>query len=67
VRAQWAVMESLAQGDVHRIEVAEKRGALCMQRLVATAHVLDCMLAERGDEDGRRRLVEPALRLSNSV
>jgi hypothetical protein len=48
-------MELIAQGDAHRIEAAEDRVAHCMQRLVKAALALDRVLAERGDEDGRRR------------
>ena len=57
----------LAQGDAHRIEVADGRVALCMQRLLKAALAADRVLAERGDEEGRRRLVEGALRLTANV
>jgi hypothetical protein len=66
-RAQLKVMELLAQGDARRIEVAEERVAHCMQRLVKAAGALDHVLAERGDEDGRCKLVEGALRLAAAV
>jgi hypothetical protein len=38
-----------------------------MRRFVKVALALDRVLVERGDEDGRRRLVEGALRLVESV
>lgn len=66
-RAQLAVMESLAQEDVRRVQAAEERVAQCVERLVAAALALDRVLAERGDDEGRRKLVEGALRLSNGV
>jgi hypothetical protein len=37
-----------------------------MQRLQGAARGLDRVLVERGDEDGPRRLVEGALRLTGS-
>jgi len=38
-----------------------------IRRLLAAAFALDRVLVERGDDDARRRLVEPALRLSGWV
>ena len=57
-------MESLAQADAHRIEGAKARVVFCVQRLRKAALVLDRVLVERGDDEGRRRLVEGALRLA---
>jgi hypothetical protein len=37
-----------------------------MQRVVKAALALDPVLVERGDEEGRRRLVEGALRLAGN-
>jgi hypothetical protein len=56
-------MESRAQEDDRRVETAEKHIAQCAQRLRKAARGLDRVLVERGDEGGRR-LVEGALRLS---
>ena len=64
LKARLAALEALAFGDDCRIEIAEKRVAQCMQRLVKAALALDRVLAERGDEEGQRRLVEGALRLA---
>ena len=66
-RAQIAVMGLLAQEDARCVQAAEERVAQCVRRLVAAALVADRVLAERGDDEGRRRLVEGALRLSNGV
>ena len=66
-RAQLAGLNALAHGDDCRIEIAEKRVAQCMQRLLKAALAADHVLAERWDEEGRRKLVEGALRLSNGV
>jgi len=60
-------MESHARGDGRRINPAEERVAQCMHRLRQAALALDCVLVERGDEDGRRRLVEGARRLGFNV
>jgi len=60
-------MESHARGDARRIELAKERVAQCMHRLRQAALALDRVLVERGDEDGRRRLVEGALRLTENV
>jgi len=60
-------MESHARGDARRVELAEEHVSRCMQRLRSAALALDRVLAERGDEDGRRRWVEPALRLIANV
>jgi hypothetical protein len=60
-------MELIAHGDAHRIETAEERVALYAQRLLKAALALDRVLVERGDDEGRRSLVEPALRLTASV
>jgi hypothetical protein len=38
-----------------------------MQRLLKAALALDRVLVERGDEEGRRRLVEGALRRAENV
>jgi hypothetical protein len=38
-----------------------------MQRLAKAAVAFDLVLVERGDEDGRRRLVDGALRLTENV
>ena len=65
--AQLAVMNSRAHGDPHRAEIAEERATGCMQQLLKAALALDRVLEERGDEDGRRRLVESALRLVAAV
>jgi hypothetical protein len=62
-----AVMNSRAHGDPHRVEVAGEHVSRCMQRLLKAALALDRVLVERGDEDGRRRLVEGALRLATIV
>ena len=64
--AQMAVMNERAHGDPHRVEVADERVAACMQRLRSAALALDLVLVERGDAEGRRRLVEGALRLTGS-
>jgi hypothetical protein len=53
-------MNARARGDDHRVELAERRVSSCMQRLAKAALVLDRL----GDEEGRRRLVEGALRLA---
>jgi len=66
-RAQLAVMNSCARGDGRGVEIAEQRVSRCMQRLLKAALVLDLVLVERGDEDGRRRLVEGSLRLVQNV
>jgi hypothetical protein len=66
-RAQWAVMELLARGDAHRVEVAEKHVALCAQQLRSAALALDRVLVGRGDEDGLYKLVEGVLRLTENV
>jgi hypothetical protein len=58
-------MELIAQGDAHRTEAAEERVAHCMERLVTAA--LDRVLVGRGDEDGRRRLIESARRLASAT
>jgi transposase len=60
-------MELLAQGDAHRTEAAEERVTQCAQRLRRAALMVDRVLVERRDEDGRRRLVEGALRLTGGV
>jgi hypothetical protein len=65
-RAQLAVLNSRAHGDPHRIEIAEKRVSRCKLRLAKAARALDRVMVERGDEDGRRRWVEGALRLTGS-
>ena len=57
----------IAQGDVNRVEGAEGRVSLCMQRLRRAALGLDRVLVERGDQDGRGRLVEGALRLTRNI
>jgi hypothetical protein len=67
LKAQLAALEALACGDDRRVAVTEERVAHCMQRLRRAALVLDRVLAERGDEEGRRRLVEAALRLADNV
>ena len=59
-------MNSRAHGDPHRVEIAEERVAACAQRLRRAALALDRVLVERGDDEGRRRLVEGALRLTGS-
>jgi hypothetical protein len=66
-RAQLAVMNSRARGDPHRVEIAEERVSRCMQRLAKAALALERVLAERGNEDGRQRLVEGALRITAHV
>jgi len=66
-RARLAVMESLAHGAHRRVQAAVERVTLCMRHLVAAALALDRVLVERGDEDGRRQLVESALRLTANV
>ena len=63
-RAQLAILKALACGDDHRFEIAEKPVAQCMRRLVAAALALDRVLAARGDDEGRRKLIEGALRLA---
>ena len=65
--AQLAVMNARAHGDAHRVELAEERVAACAQRVRRAALMLDRVLAERGDSDGRRRLVDGALRLAENV
>jgi len=66
-RAQLAVMKSCARGDGRGVEIAEQRVSKCMQRLLKAALALDRVLVERGDEVGRRGLVEGARRLSVRV
>lgn len=66
VRAQLAVMNSRAHGDAHRVEIAAQRVAACAQWVRRAALALDRVLADCGDENGRRRLVEGALRLTES-
>lgn len=58
------VMGLFAHGDAHRVEVAEQLVSRCMQQLVRAAFLLDRVLVERGDEEGRRRLVAGAMRLA---
>jgi len=66
-RAQLAVMNSRARGNRRRIETAEQHVSHCLQRLAKAARVLDRVLVERRDEDGRRKLVAGALRLATIV
>jgi len=63
-RAQLAMMNSRARGDDRAVGVAEKRVSRRMQRLAKAALALDRVSTERGDGDGRRGLVERALRLT---
>jgi len=67
LQAQLTAMESHARADARRIALAEEHLSQCMQRLAKAVLALDHVLAERGDDEGRRRLVEPALRLSVKV
>ena len=60
-------MNARAHDDTHRVEIAEQRVSRCMQQLLKAAVVHDRVLLERGDEDGRRGLVERALRLAENV
>jgi hypothetical protein len=62
-----AVFEALGCGDDRRVQIAEQHVSQCMHRLQQAALALDRVLAERGDDDGRRRLVEGAVRLAASV
>jgi len=62
-----AVLEALACGDDRRVQASEERVAQCMQRLAKVVLALDRVLVERGDDDGRRSLVEGALRLTANV
>ena len=64
VRAQVAAMTSRARGDPHRVEVAEEHVSRCLHRLAKIALALDRVLFERGNDEGRRRLVGGALRLN---
>jgi hypothetical protein len=50
----------------HPIEVTQKRISQCMHQLRRAGLVLDRVLVERGDEEGRR-LVESARWLAESV
>jgi hypothetical protein len=50
VRAQWAVMELIAQDDAHRIEIEEERVVPARNGLRRAAPGLDRVLVERGDE-----------------
>jgi hypothetical protein len=58
-------MELLAQEDLRSVELAEKRMSRCQERLRQAARSLDRVLAERGDDEGRRMLVEGALQLTS--
>jgi hypothetical protein len=66
VQAQWAIMESLAQ-EVN--SARNRRDAFDRVRamLLKLALALDRVLVGCGDEDGRRHLVEGALRLTDTV
>ena len=64
--AQLAVMNARAYGDPHRVEIGERHVSHCVHRLQKAVLVLDRFLVERGDEDGPRKLVEPALRLTEN-
>lgn len=55
--AQIAAFEALARGG-RCVEIAEEHVSQCMRRLRRAAIPLDRVLVERGDEAGRRRLVE---------
>ena len=55
LQAQLASMNARVRGDARRVEIAEQRVSRCMQRLLKAALVLDRVLVERGDEEGRRR------------
>jgi hypothetical protein len=61
------LISARARGDDHRAEIAEQRVSTRMQRLLKAVRALDRVLVERGDEDGRRRLIEEALRLTANV
>ena len=66
-RAQMALINAPAHGSPHHVEIAEQHVSRCMQRLLKAALVLDRVLVERGDEEGRQRFVEGARRLCASV
>jgi hypothetical protein len=61
------LINARSRGDDHRAEIAEQRVSTRMQRVRRAALALDRLVVERGDEDGRRRLVEGALRLTENT
>lgn len=67
VKAQLAVMNARAHGDVHRVEIEENWVSMHLQRLSKAALALDRVLVQRGDETGRHTLVEGALALIENV